>query len=111
MRRRWLWTGATCWTAPTMLNYRWMYDEDPQIGLMLRSDFRSRHKDARLKLAGLLADGPESGLARAEELYSGLCGEDLENDPPVDSAVPHPRADRLFARVGERRATIPRRPG
>ncbi|MDQ6670906.1 MAG: hypothetical protein M3069_09185 [Chloroflexota bacterium] len=63
-----------------MLNYRWMYSEDPQIGLMLRSDFRSRHKDARLKLAGLLADGPESGLARAEELYSGLCGEDPENE-------------------------------
>jgi hypothetical protein len=63
-----------------MLNYRWMYDAEPQIALMLRSDFRSRHKDARLKLAGLLADGPESGLARAEELYSGLCGEDLENE-------------------------------
>jgi hypothetical protein len=63
-----------------MFNYRWMYDEDPQVGLMLRSNFRSRHKDARLKLAGLLADGPESGLARAEELFTGLCGEDPENE-------------------------------
>ena len=63
-----------------MFNYRWMYDEDPQVGIMLRSNFRSRHKDARLKLAGLLADGPESGLARAEELFTGLCGEDPENE-------------------------------
>ena len=38
------------------------------------------HKEARLKLAGLLAEGPESGLARAEELYSALCGEDFDNE-------------------------------
>jgi hypothetical protein len=62
-----------------MLSYRWMYDSDPQIALMLRSDFRRRHR-RRLKLAGLRADGPDSGLARAEELYVGLCGENPENE-------------------------------
>jgi len=63
-----------------MRDYRWLYSEDPQVGLMLRSDFRRRHKEARLKLAKLLAEGPESGLARAEELYWDLCGEDPENE-------------------------------
>jgi len=63
-----------------MRNYRWVYNADPQIGLMRRSDLRRQHKEARLMLAGLLAEGPESGLARAEELYAGLCGEDLENE-------------------------------
>jgi hypothetical protein len=33
-----------------------------------------------MKLAALLAQGPESGLARAEQLYSGLCGEDFDNE-------------------------------
>jgi DNA-binding SARP family transcriptional activator len=61
-------------------NYRWMYDEDPQVALTLRSDFRSRHKDARQRLAELLAAGPEQGLARAEELYSGLCAESPEDE-------------------------------
>jgi len=63
-----------------MPNYRWMYDVEPQVALTLRSDFRLRHKEARLRLAGLLANGPETGLARAEELYSGLCAEDLEDE-------------------------------
>ena len=61
-------------------NYRWMYDVEPQVGLTLRSDFRRRNNEARLRLAKLLAMGPESGLGRAEELYSGLCAEDLEDE-------------------------------
>jgi hypothetical protein len=46
----------------------------------LRSDFRRRHKEVRLRLAQLLADGPEAGLARAEELYVGLCAESPEDE-------------------------------
>jgi hypothetical protein len=61
-------------------NYRWLYDEEPQIGYTLRSDLRLAHKEARRHLAELLAAGPEEGLARAEELYSGLCAEDLDNE-------------------------------
>jgi hypothetical protein len=61
-------------------NYRWMYDVPPRVALGLRSDFRGYHKEARLRLADLLAAGPEEGLARAEELYSGLCAEDLDNE-------------------------------
>jgi hypothetical protein len=63
-----------------MPKYRWLYNEDPQIGIMRRADFRRLHKEARMKLAALLAQGPESGLARAEELYSALCGEDFDNE-------------------------------
>jgi hypothetical protein len=63
-----------------MPNYRWMYNEDPQVGVLLRSDFRRLHKEARRRLAELLAAGPEEGLARAEELYSGLCAEDLDDE-------------------------------
>ena len=33
-----------------------------------------------LRLAELLANGPEEGLARAEELYSALCAEDPEEE-------------------------------
>jgi nucleoid-associated protein YgaU len=66
--------------APDMRHYRWMYNVDPQIGVMRRSDFESMHKEARLKLASLLAEGPEAGLARAEELYSGLCAEDFDDE-------------------------------
>src|SRR3989449_4983051 len=59
-----------------------------------------RSKDARLKLAGLLADGPESGLARAEELYSGLCGEDLENERLWTALFHiHERTDRKSTRL------------
>jgi hypothetical protein len=57
-----------------------MYDADPQVALTLRSDFRRRHREARLRLAQLLADGPEAGLARAEELYVGLCAESPEDE-------------------------------
>ena len=57
-----------------------MYDADPQVALTLRSDFRRRHKEVRLRLAQLLADGPDAGLARAEELYVGLCAESPEDE-------------------------------
>jgi hypothetical protein len=57
-----------------------MFDAGPQVGLFLRSDYRRRHKDARLRLADLLANGPEAGLNRAEELYSGLCAEEPESE-------------------------------
>ncbi len=66
--------------SPDMPNYRWMYDADPEVALTLRSDFRRWHKEARLQLAELLANGPETGLARAEELYSGLCAEDFMDE-------------------------------
>lgn len=61
-------------------NYRRMYDDDPQVALTLRSDFRSRHREVRRRLAELLAAGPEKSLARAEELYSGLCAESPEDE-------------------------------
>jgi hypothetical protein len=47
---------------------------------MLRRDFRRLHRDARLRLADLLVNGPEEGLARAEELYSALFAEDPEEE-------------------------------
>ena len=64
----------------TVLNYRWMLDADDSVALTLRSDFQRRHKEVRLRLAELLADGPAAGLARAEELYSGLCAENLGDE-------------------------------
>jgi hypothetical protein len=66
--------------GPNVPNYRWMYDEDPQVALTLRSDLRRRHKESRLRLADILAQGPEATLARAEELYSGLCAEDPDDE-------------------------------
>jgi hypothetical protein len=63
-----------------MANYRWMYDADPQVALGLRSDFRLRYREARQRLAELLAMGPESGLRRAEELYSSLCAEQPDDE-------------------------------
>jgi hypothetical protein len=66
--------------SSTVPNYRWMYDEHPQVALELRATYRAYHKEARLRLAELLARGPEDDLARAEELYSGLCAEDLDNE-------------------------------
>jgi DNA-binding SARP family transcriptional activator len=67
--------------STNVFNYRWMYNEDPQVALMLRSDLRRRHKETRLRLAELLAQGPEeAALARAEELYSDLCAEEPENE-------------------------------
>ena len=44
-------------------------DADPQIALGRRAELRAQHKEVRVKLAGRFADGPEPGLARAEELY------------------------------------------
>jgi hypothetical protein len=66
--------------GPNVPSYRWMYDEDPQIALTLRSDLRRRHKETRVRLAELLAQGNEAALARAEELYSGSCAEDPEDE-------------------------------
>jgi nucleoid-associated protein YgaU len=65
--------------AADIPNSRWMYD-GPQIALTLRSDYRRQHHDARLRLAELRASGPESGLVRAEELYSALCAEEPEDE-------------------------------
>ena len=72
--------GGDLLDSPDVLNYRWMYDAEPQVALGLRSDFRRRQKEARLRLAQLLADGPEAGLGRAEELYWSLCAEDPEDE-------------------------------
>jgi LysM repeat protein len=66
--------------SSTVPNYRWMYDEYPQVALGLRSDFRGYHKQARMRLAELLAAGGEDGLQRAEDLYSGLCAENLGDE-------------------------------
>jgi DNA-binding SARP family transcriptional activator len=60
-------------------NSRWLY-AGPQIALTLRSDYRRQQHDARLRLAELLASGPEPGLVRAEELYSTLCAEEPEDE-------------------------------
>jgi hypothetical protein len=46
----------------------------------LRSDFRRRHKEARLGLAQRLADAPRGRPASAEELYYGLCAENPEDE-------------------------------
>jgi hypothetical protein len=66
--------------SPTVPSYRWLLEEEPQVAYTLGSDLRRAHKEARLRLAELLAAGPEAGLARAEELYWGLCAEDLDNE-------------------------------
>jgi DNA-binding SARP family transcriptional activator len=63
-----------------VVNYRWMYDGESAVALGLRSDLRRRQREARLRLAQLLVDGPESGLDRAEELYWSLCAEDPEDE-------------------------------
>jgi hypothetical protein len=72
--------GGDLLDSPAVPKYRWLYDEHPQVALTFRADFQARHKEARLRLANLLASGPESGLARAEELYSGLCAENLDDE-------------------------------
>jgi DNA-binding SARP family transcriptional activator len=59
--------------------YSWLYD-GAEIALTLRSDYRRLHQEARLRLAELLAAGPDSGLARAAELYQDLCAEDPEDE-------------------------------
>src|SRR5712692_6424132 len=56
-------------------SYRWTYDEGPQVSLTLCGDYRRLQREARLRLAGLLGAGDKPGLARAEELYTGLCAE------------------------------------
>jgi hypothetical protein len=56
-----------------------MYD-NTQIALTLRSDYQRVQRDARLHLADLLGAGDDSGLARAAELYTALCGEDPEDE-------------------------------
>jgi len=63
-----------------MASYRWMYDEGPQVSLTLCSDYRRREREARLHLAGLLAEGETTELARAAELYTSLCAEDPEDE-------------------------------
>jgi hypothetical protein len=61
-------------------SYRWMYDEGPQVSLTLCGDYRRLQREARLRLAGLLGAGDMPGLARAEELYTGLCAEEPEDE-------------------------------
>jgi len=63
-----------------MASYRWMYDEGPQVSLTLCSDYRRLEREARLHLAGLLAEGEMADLARAAELYTSLCAEDPEDE-------------------------------
>lgn len=46
--------------SPSVPKYRWLYDEHPQVALTFRADYQARHKEARLRLAELLADGPEA---------------------------------------------------
>ncbi len=65
--------------ASDVPTYPWLYDGEG-IALTLRSDYRRLHHDARLHLAGLLAAGPQDGLARAAELYIQLCAEDPEDE-------------------------------
>ncbi len=62
-----------------MPNYRWMYD-GAQVALTLRSDYRRQQREARLRLAELLAAGHETGLVRAAELYVGLCAEEPDDE-------------------------------
>src|SRR5262249_27499119 len=66
--------------AAAVPKYRWMYEVEPQAALTFRADYQALYKDARLRLAELLATGPEHGLVRAEDLFSGLCAEDLDNE-------------------------------
>jgi hypothetical protein len=72
--------GGDLLDSSSVPKYRWLYDEHPQVALTFRADYQARHKEARLRLAELLASGPEAGLARAEDLYSGLCAENLDDE-------------------------------
>ncbi len=58
---------------PDVPPYRWL-DEGPRV-LDLRVKYARMQQEARRRLANLLTDGPDEGLARAEELYVGLAGE------------------------------------
>jgi hypothetical protein len=60
-------------------DYRWLYD-GAEIANTLRADYQRMQQEARLHLADLLAAGPEDGLVRAAELYTGLCGENPEDE-------------------------------
>jgi hypothetical protein len=71
--------GGDLLDSPAVPKYRWLYDEHPQVALTFRADYQAKHKEARLRLAELLVNGPEDGLGRAEELYSGLCAENLDD--------------------------------
>jgi len=66
--------------SPAVLNYRWMYDVEPQVALTTRSDYQAKYREARLRLAELLANGPDAGLGRAEELYLSLCAEEPDHE-------------------------------
>jgi hypothetical protein len=60
-------------------DYRWLYD-GADIANTLRADYQRMQQEARLHLAALLAAGREEGLIRAAELYTGLCGENPEDE-------------------------------
>jgi len=59
---------------PDVPPYRWL-DEGPRL-LDLRVKYARMHQQARRRLADLLANGTDQHLARAEELYIGLAGDD-----------------------------------
>ena len=59
----------------TVLNYRWMLDANESVALTLRSVFQRRHKERNC-----WPRGPVDGLARSDELYSGLCAENLGDE-------------------------------
>ena len=67
-------------------------DEGPRL-VDLRVKYAALERQARRRLADLLAAGPEAGLARAEELYIGLA-----EDDPLDH-----RLWEALARLHERR--------
>jgi hypothetical protein len=86
--------------AADVPNYRWMYD-NAQIALTLRSDYQRMHRESRLHLADLLAAGDESGLARAAQLYTTLCGEDPEDESLwIARSLDRQRADDELPRQG-----------
>ena len=72
--------GGDLLDSSAVPKYRWLYDVHPQVALTFRADYQAKYKEARLRLAELLANGPEAGLTRAEELYSGLCAENLDDE-------------------------------
>ena len=59
---------------PDVPPYRWL-DEGPRL-LDLRVKYARLQQQARRRLADLLASGTDRQLARAEELYIGLAGDD-----------------------------------
>ena len=83
--------GGDLLERPDVPPYRWM-DEGPRL-VDLRVKYAALERQARRRLADLLAAGPEAGLARAEELYIGLA-----EDDPLDH-----RLWEALARLHERR--------